>query len=138
MSAPESPPRPAARSTAPSVISADLKIQGNLTSAGDLQIDGIVEGDIQSRSLTVGEGAMVNGNIQAETVRVCGQVTGQIKAATVNLERTAKVMGDIVHQVLSLEPGAYLEGHVRHGDAVASAAPRAVTAPAITTTTAGS
>jgi len=138
MSAPEAPPRPAARSTAPSIISADLKIQGNLTSAGDLQIDGIVEGDIQSRSLTVGEGAMVNGNIQAETVRVCGQVTGQIKAATVNLERTAKVMGDIVHQVLSLEPGAYLEGHVRHGDATASAAPRAATAPAITTTTAGS
>ena len=90
MTAPEAPPRPATRSTAPSIISADLKIQGNLTSAGDLQIDGIVEGDIQSRSLTVGEGALVTGNIQAETVRVCGQVTGQIKAATVNLERTAK------------------------------------------------
>lgn len=138
MTAPEAPPRPAARSTAPSIISADLKIQGNLTSAGDLQIDGIVEGDIQSRSLTVGEGALVTGNIQAETVRVCGQVTGQIKAATVNLERTAKVMGDIVHQILSLEPGAYLEGHVRHGDAIASAAPRAQAASTITTTTAGS
>jgi cytoskeletal protein CcmA (bactofilin family) len=134
MTAPEAPPRPAARSTAPSIISADLKIQGNLTSAGDLQIDGIVEGDIQSRSLTVGEGALVTGNIQAETVRVCGQVSGQIKASTVNLERTAKVMGDIVHQILSLEPGAYLEGHVRHGDAVASAAPRATTAPTVTTT----
>lgn len=127
-------PRPAARSTAPSIISADLKMHGNLTSAGDLQIDGIVEGDIQSRSLTVGEGAMVTGNIQAETIRVCGQVTGQIKAATVNLERTAKVVGDIVHQILSLEPGAYLEGHVRHGDAAPGTASRAGPAPAITMT----
>jgi cytoskeletal protein CcmA (bactofilin family) len=129
-------PRPAPRSTAPSIISGDLKIQGNLTSAGDLQIDGIVEGDIQSRSLTVGEGAAVTGNITADTVRVCGQVTGQIKAGTVNLERTAKVMGDIVHQILSLEPGAFLEGHVRHNEAPGgSSSLRASPAPASTTAT---
>jgi cytoskeletal protein CcmA (bactofilin family) len=79
-------------------------------------VDGIVEGDIQSRSLTVGEGAVVAGNIVAETTRVCGQVTGQIKASTVTLDRTAKVVGDIVHQVLAIEPGAFLEGHVRHSD----------------------
>ncbi|HZT19564.1 MAG TPA: hypothetical protein VFA23_09190, partial [Dongiaceae bacterium] len=50
-------PRPAPRSAAPSIISSDLKILGDLISAGDLQVDGIVEGDIQSRSLTIGEGA---------------------------------------------------------------------------------
>jgi len=128
-------PRAAPRSTAPSIISGDLKIHGNLTSAGDLQIDGIVEGDIQSRSLTVGEGASVTGNIQADTVRVCGQVTGQIKAGTVNLERTAKVMGDIVHQILALEPGAFLEGHMRHSDAAGSSSSfRASPMPASTTT----
>jgi len=104
------------RSAALSIISADLKILGDLISAGDLQIDGIVEGDIQTRSLTIGEGAVVTGNIQAETTRVCGQVTGTIKAATVTLERTAKVVGDIVHQILAIEPGAFLEGHVRHSD----------------------
>jgi cytoskeletal protein CcmA (bactofilin family) len=104
------------RSSAPSIISSDLKILGDLISAGDLQVDGIVEGDIQSRSLTIGEGAVVTGNIQAETTRVCGQVTGTIKSATVTLERTAKVVGDIVHQILALEPGAFLEGHVRHSD----------------------
>jgi len=76
----------------------------------------------------------VTGNIQADTVRVCGQVTGQIKAGTVNLERTAKVMGDIVHQILSLEPGAFLEGHVRHSDAAGSSTFRASPAPASTTT----
>jgi cytoskeletal protein CcmA (bactofilin family) len=108
--------RPTPRSAAPSIISSDLKILGDLISAGDLQVDGIVEGDIQSRSLTIGEGAVVNGNVVAETTRVCGQVTGQIKASTVTLDRTAKVVGDIIHQILAIEPGAFLEGHVRHSD----------------------
>ena len=35
----------------PSIISADLKVVGNLESAGDLQIDGRIEGDIKSRSV---------------------------------------------------------------------------------------
>lgn len=108
--------RPTPRSAAPSIISSDLKILGDLISAGDLQVDGIVEGDIQSRSLTIGEGAVVTGNVVAETTRVCGQVTGQIKASTVTLDRTAKVVGDIIHQILAIEPGAFLEGHVRHSD----------------------
>ena len=98
--------RPTPRSAAPSIISSDLKILGDLISAGDLQVDGIVEGDIQSRSLTIGEGAVVNGNVVAETTRVCGQVTGQIRANTVTLDRTAKVVGDIVHQILAIEPSS--------------------------------
>ena len=46
-----------ATNAAPSIISADLKITGNLASAGDLQIDGTVEGDITSRQVTIGQGA---------------------------------------------------------------------------------
>jgi cytoskeletal protein CcmA (bactofilin family) len=104
---------PVRANASPSIISADLRIVGDLASAGDIQIDGEVEGDIQSRTLTVGEGAQVKGSISAETVRVCGSVTGQIKATTVTLDRTAKVLGDILHTSLAIEPGAFLEGHCR-------------------------
>ena len=41
----------------PSIISPDLKIVGDLKSHGDIQIDGTIEGDINSRLLTVGEQA---------------------------------------------------------------------------------
>ncbi len=105
-----------ARSSGPSIISADLKIVGDLTSAGDLQIDGNVEGDIQSRTVTVGEGAQVTGSISGETVRVCGSVNGQIKGQTVTLDKSAKVNGDILHQSLAIEPGAFIEGHCRRMD----------------------
>jgi cytoskeletal protein CcmA (bactofilin family) len=103
----------------PSIISADLTIEGNLISHGDLQVDGTVQGDIRSRTLTLGEHAQVTGGIEAETVRICGEVTGEINAKTVVLTKTAKVVGDVVHESLAVEAGAYIDGHCRRGEAEA-------------------
>jgi cytoskeletal protein CcmA (bactofilin family) len=97
----------------PSIISADLTIEGNLISHGDVQIDGTVDGDIRSRTLTLGEHAQVKGGVQAETVRICGTVEGEVRAKTVVLTKTAKVTGDIVHESLAIEAGAYVDGHCR-------------------------
>jgi hypothetical protein len=44
----------------PSIISASLRIVGDLVSEGDVQVDGIIEGDVNARSLTVSEGAAPN------------------------------------------------------------------------------
>ncbi|NIQ95961.1 MAG: polymer-forming cytoskeletal protein, partial [Desulfuromonadales bacterium] len=55
-----------------SIISSDLRIEGNLHSNGDVQVDGQVSGDISSKTLTLGEGSQVNGSVNADTVRVCG------------------------------------------------------------------
>ena len=101
-----------AQAAAPSIISADLKIVGNLASAGDLQIDGTIEGDITSRRLTVGEGALVQGAILADTVRIYGRVSGEIKANTVNLAKSARVDGDIGHQSIAMEAGASVSGRL--------------------------
>ncbi|MHA1599977.1 MAG: bactofilin family protein [Alphaproteobacteria bacterium] len=106
----------------PSIISADLTIVGNLKSGGDIQIDGTVEGDIDSRTLTIGEGATVKGSIVAETVRISGNIVGQVKANAVTLVKTAKVTGDITHETLTMEAGAFLEGGVRRLEAGAFSA----------------
>ncbi|HEY9080762.1 bactofilin family protein [Magnetovibrio sp.] len=98
----------------PSIISADLKIIGDLSSTGEIQVDGEVSGDIRSKVLLVGEGASIKGEIRAETVRVHGHVNGQIKATFVNLAKTAHVVGDILHENLSIQEGAFLEGHITH------------------------
>ena len=97
----------------PSILSPDLRIEGNLRCLGDLQIDGEVCGDIHSRSLTLGEGATVKGAIEAEHARICGTVEGQVRATTVVLTRTARVSGDILHEDLTIESGAYVDGHCR-------------------------
>lgn len=100
--------------TVPSIISSDLQIVGDLESSGEVQIDGNVSGDIRAKVLLVGEGAVIKGEIFADTVRVHGHVNGQIKAKFVNLAKTAHVIGDILHENLSIQEGAYLEGHIMH------------------------
>ncbi len=99
-----------AKPAAPSIISVDLKIQGNLISKGEIQVDGTVRGDISTKKLLIGETADVMGQIDADSVQVYGKINGQIKAREVVLAKTAHVVGDILHEKLSIEPGAFLEG----------------------------
>jgi cytoskeletal protein CcmA (bactofilin family) len=110
-------PRVKQSNTMPSIVSAGLQVTGNMISDGDVQIEGAIEGDVKSRMLTVGEAGSVKGGIEAEQVFVSGEVIGKIKAANVSLARTARVSGDIIHEVLSVEAGAHLEGNMKrlHG-----------------------
>jgi len=112
LSAPKSSGAAQAISGTPSIISADLRITGNLHSNGDIQIDGKIDGNVDSKSLTIGEDAEVNGTISCERVRVCGKVSGEIRAAWVVLARSARVSADVVHKSLEIESGASLEGGV--------------------------
>jgi cytoskeletal protein CcmA (bactofilin family) len=109
------------KAAVPSIISADLRISGDLVCSGDVQVDGWIEGDIQSRNIVVGEGATVHGALQAESVRICGLVKGAIKADQVVLEKTARVTGDVLHKSLTIEEGAQLEGMCKRFDASAVA-----------------
>ncbi len=97
----------------PSIVSADLRVVGDLNSEGEIQVDGAIDGDIRTKVLLVGETAVIKGEIVADSVRVHGTVNGQIKARTVDLSKTAHVVGDILHEDLAIEAGAFLEGHCR-------------------------
>lgn len=105
--------RPVVKSTPPSIISADLRIVGDLSSDGEIQVDGAIDGDIRTKSLLVGETAHIKGEIIADSVHVHGTVNGQIKSRSVNLAKTAHVVGDVLHEDLSIETGAFLEGHCK-------------------------
>ncbi|MEQ5774070.1 MULTISPECIES: polymer-forming cytoskeletal protein [unclassified Thalassospira] len=101
-----------------SVINSDLRISGDLVSESDVQVDGFVDGDIRTRNLTIGQHGEVRGEIVADRVRVCGKVTGQIRSKDVSLADTAKMIGDILHETLAIEPGAHLEGHCRRIESI--------------------
>ena len=101
------------KGTAPSLLSSDLTITGNLESGGDMQIDGTIDGDIKSFTLTVSESGVIRGTIDAEEVTIAGSVTGQIKARHVILVKGAKVIADLIQDRLSIEPGAFFEGNCR-------------------------
>lgn len=100
----------------PSIISADMRMVGDLSSEGEIQVDGAIDGDIRCKNLLVGETAIIKGEIVADSVRVHGTIDGQIRARNVNLANTARVTGDIHHKKLSIDEGAYLEGLCRRID----------------------
>ena len=58
------------RSSAPSIISSDLVVNGTLTSTGDIQIDGRIEGDVHSSGLVIGDKALIHGEVMADDVTV--------------------------------------------------------------------
>ena len=109
----QAPPATPPKRYAPSIISGDLKVVGDLNSEGEIQVDGSVDGDIRSKDLLIGETATVKGEIVADAIRVFGSVNGQIKARSVTLAKSAHVVGDIHHTNLSIEEGAFLEGHCK-------------------------
>jgi cytoskeletal protein CcmA (bactofilin family) len=97
------------RST-PSIIGANCSLAGDIVSEGEVHVDGKVVGDVRCVTLVIGEAGGITGEINAETVRVLGAVTGQITARAVELAKTARILGDITHDSLAVEAGAYVEG----------------------------
>ncbi len=96
-----------------SVISKALKITGQLESTEDIRIDGEVNGDVRAVSVTVGNNAKVKGNVYGDTVELAGTVEGKIEAKKVVLNGTARMTGDVVHQDIRIESGAFVDGHLK-------------------------
>lgn len=114
------PPSPSlkrpVRASAPSIICSDLVVNGTLTSNGDMQIDGRVEGDVRSVGLVIGEQGLIHGDIVGEDVTVRGRVQGNIRAHKILLSSTCHVEGDIHRHSMAVESGAFFEGSSRHAD----------------------
>jgi len=119
-STPSSAPKP---KPAPSILSSDLTIKGNVTTTGDVQVEGTIEGDIRAHLLTVGEGATIKGEVIADDVVVNGRVVGRLRGLKVRLTATARVEGDIIHKTIAIESGAHFEGTVQRQDDPLSAKP---------------
>lgn len=116
------PPKPQATHGTPmsnlntpsvSVISKALKITGQLESSEDIQIDGQIEGDVRGVHVKVGNNAKVKGTVYGDEVEVAGTVEGKIEAKKVILSATAHMAGDVVHQDIRIESGAFIDGHCK-------------------------
>ena len=101
---------------ASSVIGADLTINGNLVSKGELKVDGEVHGDIRGIRVVIGESAHITGGIVAEEIIIRGQVIGLVRGLVVTLQSTSHLEGDIFHRAFAMEHGASFEGRSRRSD----------------------
>jgi cytoskeletal protein CcmA (bactofilin family) len=96
-----------------SFIGAEVTVTGDVETTGRLHLDGKVVGDIRCASLVQGESGVVHGNITAGDARLAGLVDGAVEAATLHLEPSARVTGDILYEALGIATGAQVEGRFK-------------------------
>ena len=95
---------------APSIIGSDMIIEGDISGGGEIQVEGKIKGDVRIEHVTVGDGGVVEGGIYSEAVEVRGKVVGSITAKQVRLYGACHVDGDITHEQLAMETGAFFQG----------------------------
>jgi cytoskeletal protein CcmA (bactofilin family) len=117
-------------STNKNILSSDVEIKGSLKFSNDLIIDGRIEGEVTSDgSLTVGENAVVQGEIRTKSVVLFGRVQGNITVSErCELKSSAVLEGDVVAGTLAIEEGATFMGKSSVGKSAVAAANKAKSA----------
>lgn len=103
---------PVTLSTITGVIDHGCEFEGKLCFQGTVRIGGTFRGEIYTPdTLIVGEGARVQGKIEAGIVIISGEVNGSVRAKyRVEIHRPAVFRGDILTPSLSVDEGVIFEG----------------------------
>jgi cytoskeletal protein CcmA (bactofilin family) len=99
-----------------SKLGAGMVITGNIMCDGALQIYGHVLGDIHATTISIGEGAHVEGNVVAQDTVIDGFFKGTIHSNSVKLHGNAVVEGEIFNKSLNIQENAQFEGVSRRLD----------------------
>lgn len=112
----------AAKKSVPSVVSSDMHVLGNIVAEGIVDFDGTIDGNIRCMTLVLRHNGKINGEVYADNVQVYGNVRGLIKAKTVQLHSTCCVEGIIMHEAISIEDGAIIDGKIKRSNKASSSA----------------
>ena len=99
-------------SNSKNVLGSDVEIKGNVRFAGEMTFEGKLDGEIHTDGvLNLGDTAVINGNINAQTVVVRGKLTGNINAKEkIEIKAKAELFGDIRATKLIVEEGVTFVG----------------------------
>jgi cytoskeletal protein CcmA (bactofilin family) len=96
------------------VLASDIRLSGDLSSAGTVEILGEVTGDISAQTLIVGAEGQVKGSVRAETVEVRGHLEGKVSCLSFTLRSSAIVAAEVNYDTLMIESGAQIDGRFAH------------------------
>ena len=107
-----------------SIIAAGTTLKGDITSNGDIRIDGTLHGNIDcTAKVVIGANGVVEGDIAGQQADIMGKVTGTIKVKELlQLKGGSNVAGNIHASKLQIEPSANFNGqcHMNTGTPVKS------------------
>lgn len=104
------------RESSPTIIAQDIHVLGNIISDGVVDFAGTIDGNMRCNILTLRPQAVANGEIAADTVHIYGKVKGLVRARHVHLYSSSHIEGIIMHESLSIEDGAYIDGKCKRSD----------------------
>lgn len=108
-----------------SLIGAGTTIEGNVTFAGGLRVDGAIRGNViaagdQPSTLVLSEQARVDGEIHVSHLVVNGAINGPVHAVEfLELQAHSRVKGDVHYNTLEMHLGAVVEGRLVHSSSAA-------------------
>lgn len=113
------------KSAGTTIIAHGVRVEGDFTSKGDVQIEGEVQGHVEtSGMLTIGPQAKLTADVRAESAVIAGSLEGNLTVTShLDLKATARVVGDVTCETASIESGAALNGKVSVGTASVSKSP---------------
>jgi len=106
------------QSEAINIISEKTLIKGDITSSGDVRIDGELNGNIDAKGrLVIGHKGKVEGEINCSNIEVSGYIKGKIIASELlTMKASARIYGDVIAGKLSVEPGSLFTGNCSMGE----------------------
>ena len=97
------------------LISNGTEISGDVKSNGDIRIDGLLTGNLNTKGkVVIGPTGKVKGEVICRNSEVSGAVEGKISVGQLlTLKTASKIVGDIITFKLSIEPGAKFTGNCK-------------------------
>ena len=99
------------------LIGVGTTILGDITSSGDIRVDGTLKGSINTKGkVVVGSTGIVEGDVVCQNADISGELKAKISVSELlALKSTAKLDGDILTNKLAIEPGATFSGSCSMG-----------------------
>ena len=97
-----------------SYIGETLQLEGDLRTSGNIDVAGLINGNIYVSEVTVTETGSVRGIVEASKVEINGHIQGKITADSIIIGRSAVIKGDVFFKdTLKTEEGADIDGYIK-------------------------
>ena len=108
----EQPKQNSQKDAQETIIGADVILNGNLKSSGNIQVNGTIKGKIMTeQNIIIGETAVIEGTLEATSIMVSGAIKGNIYAKEdLDINPSGKIFGDVAAKNLIIKKGAIFVG----------------------------
>jgi cytoskeletal protein CcmA (bactofilin family) len=97
-----------------SYVGESLQLEGDLRTAGNVEIAGLINGNVFVSEVTISETGSIIGALEATTAEINGHIKGKITADAIIIGKSAIVKGDILfRKTLKTEEGADIDGYIK-------------------------